>query len=193
MSCQPTMAALALFLACVASSGTLAQQGPPPPPAPGNSAVVQEKKPPARPEQPKEEVFEDALERLQGRAAWIFLGWIGQDKKWTTARPLFEVLDPRRSPSQLALVPEKGNIIRVTVPTRLVIMDFAITGELKSFKSPGEFDRVTRDDSTLMLLSTKTPIELKYVDQRAKTLEYSQRKETVTEVWGYVSIPKTAR
>jgi hypothetical protein len=112
---------------------------------------------------PAEQLVEEALtleDFKDHHTAWILLGLV-KDGGWAM-HPSFKVwLDNSfRRPDQ---PPTRGDRIKVTSPTRLVIIDFKKTGEELWYKSPATQAKITAHDSTGFVLPPNSEVRVNLI------------------------------
>jgi hypothetical protein len=111
-----------------------------------------------------DEVIPHGLHKLKNGTAWIFLGLQKKDGAWGSS-PNFQLMvgkPPQPTVAQKA--PHLGDRIRLTGITRLVILDFAITEEKRRDDRPSSESRITRDDSTHILLPIGSEVIVEKLD-----------------------------
>jgi len=135
---------------------------------------------------------EGSLDELRGKTGWIGLGQVTRDQKqWATAADpateyktgAFEFVDKatdRRKP----ILPKAGERIRLTARNRIIILDFASTGEKRALDDPSAVPASTSaSEFTDIILPIGTIAEV-------RELRLSPARGGIRTVWARIVPPK---
>lgn len=122
---------------------------------------------------PNYETRFDALEQLEFKTGWIFLGTrANRDAPFRTTngwiQTWFELLGSNTEPARPLRIPKRGDRIRLTDRDRIIIPDYAVNGEQHRLEAPTANGRsLSQNDETRFWLPPQAVVQVVDVHVRS--------------------------